>query len=574
MYKSTRLRWRRCLGAVAACWAGIACAQSSSPDVRLQLERQQQLQQQQLEQDRSLQNRESNPFRTPPSSESGSANTAAISAPAGECHHYARIEIDGANHLRSIYRDTLLAPFADRCLTQQDAEALAASITRYYLEGGYVTTHAYVKPPNAIAPDVLVISVVEGVLERYEVEGPDIPLSVVFPHTVGQVLNMRDLEEGIDHLNALPSNNVTAQIEPGEAVGGSVVHLRNQRNEAPWRAFFSVDSEGNSATGRFQAAAGLTLDNPLGLADQLSTSIRRSSPWNEPAYRSTSVSALYDIPFGYNTFTIGVQTSDYSQRLVLPSGTAVETNGTTGSLFVKLEHLLYRDQDAQVSISGKLQGEHDSTFFGGQELLLQSPRLTIFDGDITLKHRIHGGWLTTSFGISSGLRALGSSTDGESTGPRAQFKTLHTETNANTLVSIAGQQFSFSTSLNAQWSPDMLYPTEQMLIGGPYTVRGFDSVTASGSTGCYIRNDLSWLLRGSAWGAPTLFAPYIGLDAGRIWRANSVQDTSAALVGTTLGVRWNAGPVALDGFYSMPARWLKFVPREKGLLYFQATFNL
>ncbi|WP_345817777.1 ShlB/FhaC/HecB family hemolysin secretion/activation protein (plasmid) [Paraburkholderia sp. PREW-6R] len=573
MYERKRLRRLACALVALACGVKQGYAQTVGPDIRLQLERQGQLQQQQLDRDRSLQNGDANPFRTPtPAPEA--VVPPVTHGPAGECHQYRQIRIDGADHLRPIYRDALIAPFLGRCLSQQDAESLAAAITRHYLEDGYVTTHAYVRRPDPLAPDVLSISVVEGILERYAVEGSSIPLSTVFPMTVGHIFNLRDLEEGIDHLNALASNNVTAQIEPGAAAGGSVVRLQNQRTQAPWRAYFSVDTLGNSATGRAEGVAGLTLDNPLGLADSLSTSMRRSSPWNPQPYRSFSFSTLYNIPFGYNDFTVGYQTSRYSQTLTLPSGSAVKTDGTLGSLFIKGERLLYRDQNTQLVVSGQLRAERDSTSFGAQELALQSPHLAVFDGDVIVKRRVENGWLQASLGLSEGLHGLDATIDSGNTGPRAQYTVFHSVGSATTQFAIGAQQFTYSASYSGQWSQDQLYPSSQMLIGGPYTVRGFDRNTASGSTGVYMRNELGWLSHGSVWGMPTLLSPYIGLDAGRIWRANSATDTSVTLIGTTVGVRYSAGRISLDAFYSAPAPWLKFVPREKGLVYLQATFNL
>ncbi len=52
--------------------------------------------------------------------------------------------------------------------------------------------------------------------------------------------------------------------------------------------------------------------------------------------------------------------------------------------------------------------------------------------------------------------------------------------------------YSFKTS--GQYSADNLYNTEQLTMGGYYTVRGFKTQSLSGNSGAFMRNELIYTM--------------------------------------------------------------------------------
>lgn len=58
----------------------------------------------------------------------------------------------------------------------------------------------------------------------------------IFPGVKGSVLQLRDIEQGLDQLNRLPSNNATMRIEPGAEAGSSRVLINNVQKRT-WAAF-------------------------------------------------------------------------------------------------------------------------------------------------------------------------------------------------------------------------------------------------------------------------------------------------------------------------------------------------
>lgn len=537
------------------------------------LERLEQLQRQQIEQDRARQLPQRNPFREKTEPPERGPEPAPV--PATGCRQYDAITLKGVTLLLLRDQEALVAPYRDRCLSIAQIEALAGSISRFYIEKGYITSRAYLDPGTLDTPNLQLV-VIEGILARFELDGDDrrrVPVATLFPGAVGRPLNLRDLEEGVEHLNQLASNNATLDILPGEALGTSVVRIDN-RPSAPWHVYTSVDNYGAQNSGRLQGSAGVTLDNLLGLSDMFSATVRRSSPWNGLPYRAQSYSVMHSVPFGYHMFSLGWQGSQYRQSVTLPSGIALAANGESSGFFAKWENLLYRNQDMQLIVGARLRRDASWNYFADQPLAMQSPTLTMLDLDLGLRHRARQGWVTLGLGYSRGLRGLGATRDTDNSElPRAQFDLLRASATA-TLPVFAGQHTWLLTSaLNGQWSGRRLYSPSQILIGGPYTVRGYETTAASGSTGLYLRNDLAYVLQGTLWEAKASLQPYLGLDVGRIWRANSSAHASTSFLGFTLGVRAAWGPLSLDAAYSRPSPWPRAFPQEKGHLLLRATLN-
>lgn len=96
------------------------------------------------------------------------------------------------------------------------------------------------------------------------------------------------------------------------------------------------------------------------------------------------------------------------------------------------------------------------------------------------------------------------------------------------------------SSIYFQWSPDRLYGSEQLTLGGESSVRGFKEQYLSGNNGGYLRNELNYSLFTLPWmGQISVMA---ALDGG--WLKQDDQDPYAsgtlwgAAVGLTSANRW------------------------------------
>ncbi|KTT11013.1 ShlB family hemolysin secretion/activation protein, partial [Pseudomonas oryzihabitans] len=148
----------------------------------------------------------------------------------GRCFTIQHIELQGAEHLSAQDQATLIQPYIGQCLGVNQLNALLKTITDTYIGRGYVTSRAYL-PQQDLAKGTLTILVVEGKLESLKpAAGSGLTpreLMQTFPGAPGQLLNLRELEQMVDQLNRLPSNQVQMDLVPGKAVGGSDVQVKN-----------------------------------------------------------------------------------------------------------------------------------------------------------------------------------------------------------------------------------------------------------------------------------------------------------------------------------------------------------
>lgn len=102
--------------------------------------------------------------------------------------------------------------------------------------------------------------------------------------------------------------------------------------------------------------------------------------------------------------------------------------------------------------------------------------------------------------------------------------------------------FTFTNQTVFQYSSDDLHSINAMNIGVFYTVRGFREDGVSGSTGIYLKNELSYgsyikFNQGRNFTA-IQYQPFIALDSGSLFgdkTTNAFEESGQVLSGFTLG---------------------------------------
>ncbi len=175
------------------------------------------------------------------------------------CFPIKTIELTGADAFSEGERAELIKPYIGQCLGVPQLNAVLKVITDRYLAKGLVTSRAYL-PQQDLSSGHLKLQVVEGRLEGMKgAEGSGITdrqLAMSFPGKQGQLLNLREIEQMVDQLNRLPSNQAQMELAPGKTVGGSEVLVKNTPQK-PWRVGLSRHNGGQRSTGEQQWGANL-----------------------------------------------------------------------------------------------------------------------------------------------------------------------------------------------------------------------------------------------------------------------------------------------------------------------------
>lgn len=466
------------------------------------------------------------------------------------CRDIRVVRIDGAAHLPAEVLRRVENDFAGRCLGVSDLEAALAQITKSYIDRGLITTRAYL-PAQDLRTGTLQINVIEGRIEGYRVDGPR-ETSVwppgVFPAAPGDLLNLRDLEQGIDQINRLASSRAVLDIQPGSRPGDSVVVVKNP-SVLPINLYASADNYGTRATGRESASATLSFDSVLGLNEMLSLTRRATVP-HDADHDATINAVQVSIPFGYSTLSLDNSQSRYANRLSLPSGATILSSGETTTRSAALDHVVYRDQASRVSLSGRLSTQETESYLGGQFLGIASRKLAYGDIGVSGFTAMAGGLANGRFGYVKGLSdfgALRDAADLPEESPHAQFRKLTLDLGFSRRFEVAKQPVLWSTQFSGQHAYDTLYGSQQFLIGGVSSVRGALMSTLSGDEGYLLRNEVSlpWQMPGD--GATLGGRVYVAYDFGHVSnRAPGVP--SGSLSGVTLGTTLTWKRASLDLF--------------------------
>ena len=294
------------------------------------------------------------------------------------CFSIHTIELQGVTLLSDSEQGALTQPLLNSCMGIADINQLVKQLTNLYVEKGYITSRAYI-PEQNLKSGTLVILVVEGKTTSLDAaleSGLSArELLMAFPSLVGTHLNLRNLEQGIDQLNRLPSNSAQLKLNPGDQPGETLVVIDNTP-EKPWRVSLGKNNNGDESTGDRQWQGSLALDSPLGLADQLTIGLGKDAI-SDRYRQSRSANLNYSVPYGYWTFSYGFSYSDYETRNTA-NGFPFGLTGNTRNHSFNVNRVLQRDQMGKTAVTAGVRHIRSRNFIENNLIDVSSHQLTEF----------------------------------------------------------------------------------------------------------------------------------------------------------------------------------------------------
>ncbi|MDI9224365.1 ShlB/FhaC/HecB family hemolysin secretion/activation protein [Serratia sp. PF2-63] len=454
--------------------------------------------------------------------------TAAPSA--GPCFTINAIRLEGADHLPVSAQRQLTQPYLRQCLTLGQIQTLVQKISDWYITHGYITSRAFLTEQN-LSQGELRLLVLEGRLERIQLEQrDDRMLKMAFPGLPGQLLNLRDIEQGMEQINRLRRQPVQIEILPGSRPGYSVVNL-SAKPAFPLTLGLGFDNSGQKRTGTGQVNGSLTGNNLLGLADQWFVAGARSSDFAND-HNARSVQAGVSLPYGYWTLDYNYAYSDYLATLE-NRGFDWRSSGDSQTHRLGLSRVLYRDGQMKTGLSLGLTHRINRNDLNDTRLTSSSRKLTSLTLGVSHGQKLGGGFATFNPAYSRGVPWLGAENDSGKIkeAPRAEF---HKVSLSGSYYLPLAQDWTYLTSLYGQWTPGRLYGSERLTLGGESSVRGFKEQYLSGDKGAYWRNEVNrTLVTLPVLGSITALA---ALDGGWLHRDRQDINASGTLWGAAVGL--------------------------------------
>lgn len=166
----------------------------------------------------------------------------------GPCFSIHRIALDGATLIDPRQQQKIVQPWLGQCMDIARITKLVNIIYDWYISRGYITSRVFLTEQD-LRSGVLHLTILEGKLEKITMEGAaKRELTMAFPGLEGHILNLRDIEQGMEQINRTRATPVQIEIQPGEKPGGSIVNL-TATAERPLLLSMSVDNSGQKSTG-------------------------------------------------------------------------------------------------------------------------------------------------------------------------------------------------------------------------------------------------------------------------------------------------------------------------------------
>lgn len=382
------------------------------------------------------------------------------------------LDVQGVNLLPADVVNAALKPFATGCLGVAGIDGMLQALTGLYIQRGYITSRAYI-PEQDLSTGALTLVVVEGYVEAF-VYGEsrngkpwDKPnarrLVRAMPMQVGDILNLRALEQGIDQLSAPVSAAATLDIQPGSQVGASVLAITVEDTDRLRGTLgYRLNRTTDGATSAPNMSLGLDWDNLLGRNETFHTAL-------SGGIESNALSFGVSMPARWWTLTADLSYAEQWSQLTAMT----ELFERTGGLSLTATRLMSRDAEQKTKLEFGFDLSHSDREINGTPLTAQGYR------------SFHLAFHREK--VSEGrFRSLRVQVAGGTTNANTPFESLSIAVQAYRRFGSGGSLFS---TYEMQMGSAQLPGAQAFSIGGAGVVRGFEETSASAPSGLRITQE-------------------------------------------------------------------------------------
>ena len=511
-------------------------------------------QQEQLQQDRDIQ-RERNLRLDAERVGTVVSEPALIDVPSdknGTSFYIKQIQLDGVPKELS-FLNKIARKHEQKHVTVSDITNIRNAFQRKLLDKGFVTSQVYIPEQNLNA-GTLQFMVMPGRVEdiRYSDSSAHGPWRTAFPVRPGDILNIRDVEQGLEQMKRVSSQSVTMKLLPGTSVGTSIIEL-SIKQDKPVHGSISFDNSGLESTGVYQGSFTSSFDQVFRANDTFTMSLSGDLSGSGSIKGTRAASLNYVIPYGKDTFSLSFSKSRYHQT-IQSNPYDFTYSGKSTTMKAKWNHVWSRTQREKRAFDISISTRHNHRFINDMEIPVQALRTTSMEFGVSNRKYIGNATLYSRLGFQWGIGALGAQPEHKASvamgGPTSRYHMWLVDVDYRKPFVMGHRPASFTSSFHGQWvqGGKRLYSVDTINIGNRYSIYGFDGeYTLMGDSGWYVRNEVSSVI-------PRLNTEvYLGLDVGAVYGKSTESLVGKTIAGTAIGIRGNyASGLLFDAFVSTP----------------------
>ena len=430
-------------------------------------------------------------------------------------------------------------------------ESAAQAVTEYYRKKGYTLASAYV-PQQDVKFGVVELAVLEGRIGDITVSGNKHYSSSFIKSHFAQAMEENvarndSLERGLLLLNEYPELKTSATLEPGKSAGATDVHVTAQ-DKRPLHFMLDMNNYGFNNISRYRFGAGVEVGNVLVDGGTLTLNGIMGNHTNQLLFGM----ANYSMPIGVHGTKLVVGGSE-GKFDVGAELAALQIRGriTTGEIAVTHPFIKSRFQN--------LLGEFGFSAKHNKLTLLDN--LIAADDIRALKLGVNwdrldlsGRWYVSVYGFQGLGQFLGGMSDDSIQSTRQGADNRFTKaTIATGRIQSLGRDLLLVVRGSGQITTGPVVVIEQMLLGGPDSVRGYQLGERFVDEGYTMSAEARIPFFPSL--VPTALketqgAIFIDYGAGRLRNPSPGEQRSTSMTGTGVGLQtrlpWYSSSVRFD----------------------------
>ncbi len=381
--------------------------------------------------------------------------------------------------------------YLDMQLTLAELDRVADYITTYYRESGYTVARAFI-PAQRVEDGLVTIQIIEGTVEsvafkgqsRYRKSMLEPYLQPLLEGTPRALVTDAVLERQMMLLNDLPGLRARATLAPGQQFGTTAVEVETQERFVG--VSFGLSNSGKKEIGRTRLDAGFDMFNPLTLGDHFNIRAMRSE---DNLFRYNRLG--YSLPIGHDGIRVAFShtATDYDLAgAFAPLGIA----GQVRSADATVSYPFVRSRAKNVI--GALQWRETTTRQTVLGLPFSEAKLPLLTASI-YANRVGSDSSATSLSVAMSTNMVSKGTNGAGVQNR-DFVKVDSEL---TYLTGAARNWDFFFRGRGVVANEVLPDTEKYSIGGPDSVRGYQSSSLRGDVGYQLTVELrrQWMVAGT-----------------------------------------------------------------------------
>lgn len=450
-----------------------------------------------------------------------------------------RVEFDTSKFISADQLQAIASKYIGKQVSIADLLAMVAEINQIYAGRGIVTAIATL-PPQTADNGVIKIKLTEGRLQKTTVEGnrqtsADYIQWQVKP-PAGEVLDVPQLTNDVTRFNRTNEVQIRALLQPGTDFGLTDLQLAVTEPARNTLQIFG-DNQGVQTTGRNQLGLYYKLHGMLGIDDRLTF-------YGVKSQGNMNGNIAYNVPFNPWGGRIGGSYTQGRIKIIQGPFETLDVTGRSNQASVNIAQPVFVNPNWFIQTTGAYAyGNSESDF---AKVTVTGDRYSKVTGGLSINYAGDG------YGVTFSPLYNDINWHDKILGGERSFNTLTGALNGTVRLPA---QFYMLGLASGQYTGEKLVPGDQLFsIGGPTSVRGFPTNTASGDSGYYfnaeLHRDMSDFIPG--------FDVFAFLDSGAVF---STAPSRLQLDSSGVGASWTPFP-ALTIEASVGVPWHTVVPTQ------------